>query len=65
MCHIFLVLSACESRLVTQFYKSNATSALVAGSKIYCYMEEFVSRLRASRMPKPYIANYMKYAILF
>ena len=27
----FLVLSACESRLVTQFYKSNATSALAAG----------------------------------
>ena len=27
----FLVLSACESRLVTQFYKSNATSTLVAG----------------------------------
>ena len=27
----FLVLLACESRLVTQFYKSNATSALVAG----------------------------------
>ena len=27
----FLVLSACESRLVTQFYKSNATRALVAG----------------------------------
>ena len=26
-----LVLSACESRLVTQFYKSNATSGLVAG----------------------------------
>ena len=26
-----LVLSACESRLVTQFYKSNFTSALVAG----------------------------------
>ena len=31
----FLVLSACESRLVTQFYKSNATSALVPVSKIY------------------------------
>ena len=32
MCAIyFLVLSACESRLLTQFYKSNATSALVAG----------------------------------
>ena len=29
--YIFLVLSACESRLVTQFYKSNFTSALVAG----------------------------------
>ena len=27
----FLVLSVYESRLVTQFYKSNATSALVAG----------------------------------
>ena len=27
----FLVLSACESKLVTQFYKSNFTSALVAG----------------------------------
>ena len=26
----FLVLSAYESRLVTQFYESNATSALVA-----------------------------------
>ena len=31
-CAIYiLVLSTCESRLVTQFYKSNATSALVAG----------------------------------
>ena len=27
----FLVLLACESRLVTQFYKSNAISFLVAG----------------------------------
>ena len=31
VCHIFLVLSVCESKIVTQFYKSNATSALVAG----------------------------------
>ena len=29
--YIYLVLSACESRLVTQLYKSNFTSALVAG----------------------------------
>ena len=27
--HIFTVLLACESRLVMQFYKSNATSAIV------------------------------------
>ena len=33
----YLVLSVCESRLVTQFYKSNATSALEPVSKIYCY----------------------------
>ena len=35
--YIFLVLSVCKSRLLTQFYKSNATSALEPVSKIYCY----------------------------
>ena len=39
----FLVLSAYESRLVTQFYKSNATSALVASYQNLCVIEEFVS----------------------
>ena len=49
----FLVLSVCELRLVTQLYKSNATSALVAGyGKIYCYRR--ICQCCATGMPKPY-----------